>query len=124
MVSTGIYHKHNYLKYMIFKAIHNMWTDNELTISSEIGKRIGVETEKVTNRLYFYHKYGYVQRLPKTSKEHNGAYRYKLKLLGLRTLIMLENRFQMKYEMNLRNPTPQPIDSYTGHNQHHKEDDE
>jgi hypothetical protein len=116
-MATGTYHKHNYLKFKIFKALYDVYPKS-MTFN-EISEITGVEGVKVIDRLKSYHHYGYVGRRKGHEPETNRLmYRYKLNLLGIATYMKLLSLHNQGRELNLRKmqrgKLPQKIDSYEG----------
>ncbi|WMW24686.1 hypothetical protein RE474_11440 [Methanolobus sediminis] len=118
MKATGVYHKHNYLKYQIFDEMINNHFPRYAS-PNEIAEMIGLEPEKVRDGLKRYLRYGYVgRRRGKCPIMHKTMWKYRVTMLGIETYIKLHGLYVQGRELNLRKrergKVPQKIDSYTG----------
>ncbi|WP_319508140.1 hypothetical protein [uncultured Methanolobus sp.] len=117
MTATGVYHKHNFLKLKVFRALFKIYP--KYASPNEIAEMINVEPEKVRSMFKHYFRYKYVSRRKgRCSISNYIAYKYRIKLLGAQTLMRLEGLYIQDRELNLRKwdrgKVPQKIDSYMG----------
>ena len=116
-MASGTYHKHNYLKFKIFKVLYDVYPKS--MTYNEISEVTGVEKEKIAPILTHYRKFGYVGRRKGHEPETNRMmYRYKLNIVGIQTYLQLMGLHSQGKELNLRKMqkgiVPPKTDSYTG----------
>jgi AAA+ ATPase superfamily predicted ATPase len=116
-MATGKYHKHNYLKFLIFRELYEIYPKS--MTYNEIAEIIEVEKSKVASMLKSYRYYGYVgRRKGREAKTNRLMYKYKLNILGIQTYMNLRALHNQGRELNLRKlqrgKPLQKIDSYIG----------
>lgn len=121
---VGKYHKHNYLKYLIFKELYDVYPTS-LTVP-EIAERINIPKRFIDVALRGYLKYEYIGRRKgnndKKGKHHaRKIWKYRLNLLGISTYVNLLGLHNQGRELNLRKKqrgtVPEKIDSYLGYSE-------
>jgi len=109
---SGYYFKGNVLKARLLEYGYKVYP-SAFTVA-EASEALGIEKKKISDALNHYHehKYPYFSRLRK--KLAWGACRYKIRKVGVVTLLKYRKRMSKKFDLNCTRKYPIKVDAYIG----------
>jgi hypothetical protein len=109
---SGYYFKGNVLKARLLEYGYKVYP-SAFTVA-EASEALGIEKKKISDALNHYHenKYPYFSRLRK--KLAYGANRYKIRKVGVETLLKYRKRMSKKFDLNCTRKYPIKVDAYIG----------
>src|SRR5665647_529696 len=109
---SGYYFKGNVLKALLLEYGYKVYP-SAFTVA-EASEALGIEKKKISDALNHYHehKYPYFSRLRK--KLAWGACRYKIRKVGVVTLLKYRKRMSKKFDLNCTRKYPITVDAYIG----------
>jgi len=109
---SGYYHKGNVLKARLLEYGYKVYP-KEFTVA-EASEALGIAKKKISDILSYYHRQGfpYFSRLPK--KLAGGACRYKIRKVGVDTLLKYRKRMARNFDLNCVRTYPIKVDAYIG----------
>jgi len=109
---SGYYFKGNVLKARLLEYGYKVYP-SAFTVA-EASEALGIEKKKISDALNHYHehKYPYFSRLRK--KLAWGACHYKIRKVGVVTLLKYRKRMSKKFDLNCTRKYPIKVDAYIG----------
>jgi hypothetical protein len=109
---SGYYFKGNVLKARLLEYGYKVYP-SAFTVA-EASEALGIEKKKISDALnhYYENRLPYFSRLPK--KLAYGACRYKIRKVGVVTLLKYRKRMSKKFDLNCTRKYPIKVDAYIG----------
>ena len=109
---SGYYFKGNVLKARLLEYGYKVYP-SAFTVA-EASEALGIEKKKISDALnhYYENRLPYFSRLPK--KLAYGACRYKIRKVGVVTLLKYRKRMSKKFDLNCTRTYPITVDAYIG----------
>ena len=109
---SGYYFKGNVLKARLLEYGYKVYP-SAFTVS-EASEALGIEKKKISDAFnhYYENQLPYFSRLPK--KLACGANRYKIRKVGVETLLKYRKRMSKKFDLNCTRTYPIKVDAYIG----------
>ena len=109
---SGYYFKGNVLKARLLEYGYNVYP-SAFTVA-EASEALGIEKKKISDALnhYYENRLPYFSRLPK--KLACGANRYKIRKIGVKTMLTYRKRMSKKFDLNCTRTYPITVGAYIG----------